>query len=141
MYVIKSFTTCGRTVTQNDTTDNDNNVSTQHPKQLYKSYPSNASRQPRSGQKHNQDTLLPLKPWTDYSDSDAWLDLPFDNDPPFKNGRSNDDADFYYQPSNPFPPDIISNMCQNTPVSPSVISTSDVTVSPSSSESYPECRF
>ena len=102
---------------------------------------SNEQRQPRSSQKHNQDTFLPLKPWTDYSGSDAWFDLPFDNAPPFKNGKINDDADFYDRPSNPSPPDLISNTCQKTPVSPSVISTSDVTVSPSSSESYPECRF
>ena len=111
------------------------------PRVVYKSFPSNTSRQPKPAQNHNQDIFLPLKPWTDCSESDNWLDLVNDNSQPLRNGRTKYDADFYDRPSNPSPPDLISNKCQITPVSPSVCSTSDVTVSPSSSDSYPECRF
>ena len=64
-----------------------------------------------------------------------------DNSQPLGNGGTKYDADCYDKPSVPYPPDLISNKCQITPVSPSVISTSDVTVSPSSSDSYPEYCF
>ena len=86
--------------------------------------------------RHNQDNFLPRTAWTDTSGSDDWLDLA-DNSGP----HTATDSDFYSRPGCPSPPDLISNKCRLPPTSPSVISTSDVTVSPSSSESYPECRF
>lgn len=86
--------------------------------------------------RHNQDNFLPRTAWTDTSGSDDWLDLA-DNSGP----HTATDSDFYSRPGCPSPPDLISNKCRLPPNSPSVISTSDVTVSPSSSESYPECRF
>lgn len=108
--------------------------------------------------RQNQDNFLPRTAWTDTSGSDDWLDLGTDNPGPHT-GRVSEatpttsttpattssskySSDYYERPGCPSPPDLISNKCRvPPPTSPSVISTSDVTVSPSSSESYPECRF
>ena len=101
----------------------------------------------------DQDNFLPRTAWTDTSGSDDWLDLGNDNPAPHSarasdtttattNSSSKYCSDYYERPDCPSPPDLISNKCRAPPpTSPSVISTSDVTVSPSSSESYPECRF
>lgn len=111
-----------------------------------------SARQPRpvvdnSVSRHNQDNFLPRTAWTDTSGSDDWLDLANDNPAPHTAtttaSSSKNSSDYYSRPGCPSPPDLISNKCRvpPPPTSPSVISTSDVTVSPSSSESYPECRF
>ena len=98
-------------------------------------------------QRHNQDNFLPRTAWTDTSGSDDWMDVANDNQSDIKarnqttSKQTNNSSDFYERPVCPSPPDLISNKCRTSPTSPSVISTSDVTVSPSSSESYPECRF
>jgi len=98
-------------------------------------------------QRHNQDNFLPRTAWTDTSGSDDWMDVANDNKSDIKarnqttSKQTNNSSDFYERPVCPSPPDLISNKCRTSPTSPSVISTSDVTVSPSSSESYPECRF
>lgn len=138
-------TKCGKTMVHSKTIDIHNDPSIRRPRPVCKSYQSNTSRQPRpvdnTVQRHNQDNFLPRTAWTDMSGSDDWLDLANDNSPSLKNGRTKYDADFYERPTCPSPPDLISNKCSMTPTSPSVISTSDITVSPSSSESYPECRF
>ena len=99
--------------------------------------------------RNNQDNFLPRTAWTDTSGSDDWLDLANDNTAPHTVtttttcSSSKCDSDYYSRPGCPSPPDLISDKCRRPPppTSPSVISTSDVTVSPSSSESYPECRF
>ena len=95
----------------------------------------------RTIQRQNQDNFLPRTAWTDTSGSDDWLDVANDN----KNDKSGTTHQthpgHYERPACPSPPDLISNKCRTTSASPSNISTSDVTVSPSSSESYPECRF
>ena len=97
--------------------------------------------------RHNQDNFLPRTAWTDTSGSDDWMDVANDNQSDIKarnqttSKQTNSSSDFYERPACPSPPDLISNKCRTSPTSPSVISTSDVTVSPSSSESYPECRF
>ena len=121
-----------------------------------------ARQQPASVsvRRHNQDNFLPRTAWTDTSGSDDWLDLGNDNPAPHSarasetpstttatttattSSSSKYSSDYYERPGCPSPPDLISNKCRvPPPTSPSVISTSDVTVSPSSSESYPECRF
>ena len=115
-------------------------------------------RQPASSvsvRRQNQENFLPRTAWTDTSGSDDWLDLGTDNPGP-QTARASDTtttttttsssskycSDYYERPDCPSPPDLISNKCRAPPpTSPSVISTSDVTVSPSSSDSYPECRF
>ena len=112
--------------------------------------PSTLSRKNSSTiQRQNQDNFLPRTAWTDTSGSDDWLDVANDN----KNDKSGGGTthqnlpntmgnySHYERPVCPSPPDLISNKCRTTSASPSNISTSDVTVSPSSSESYPECRF
>ena len=105
--------------------------------------------------RQNQDNFLPRTAWTDTSGSDDWLDLGPDNLAPHTTRTSDTTttttttsssskycSDYYERPDCPSPPDLISNKCRPPPpTSPSVISTSDVTVSPSSSDSYPECRF
>ena len=91
-------------------------------------------------QRHNQDNFLPRTAWTDTSGSDDWLDVANDNRSDNTKHQTTHN-DFYERPGCPSPPDLISNKCRTSPTSASNISTSDVTVSPSSSESYPECRF
>ena len=91
-------------------------------------------------QRHNQDNFLPRTAWTDTSGSDDWLDVANDNRSD-KTKLETTQGDYYDRPGCPSPPDLISNKCRTSPTSASNVSTSDVTVSPSSSESYPECRF
>ena len=93
-------------------------------------------------QRQNQDNFLPRTAWTDTSGSDDWLDVANDNNSDNTKAAETTHEGFYdSRPVCPSPPDLISNKCRTSPKSPSIISTSDVTVSPSSSESYPECRF
>ena len=110
-----------------------------------KSYPSNTLRKagPVDDNVHeyNQNNFLHKRPRTDVSGSNDWLDQENHNSHSIECGITKYDADFYERPSCPSPPDLISNKCRMVPISPIVISTSDVTVSPSSSESYQECRF
>ena len=112
-----------------------------NPRLVNKSYKSNTSRQSRpvdnKVQRHNQDNFLPRTAWTDVSGSDDWLQ----NDNSQNSETNKYDCDFYERPSCPSPPDLISYKCRRTTTLSSRISTSDITVSPSSSESYPECRF
>ena len=114
-----------------------------NPRLDYKSYQSKTSRHSRpvdnKTQRHNQENFLPHKTWTDVSGSDDWLQN--DNSSRLINSKTKFDADFYERPSCPSPPDLVPNHCRRPTTSPSKMSTSDITVSPSSSESYPECRF
>jgi len=139
-------TKCGKSMVHSKTIDIHANPGLCRPG--FKSYPSNTSRHTRPVDnscltRQNQDNFLPRTAWTDMSGSDDWLDLANDNSTPSKQevcpGRRG--REYQERPTCPSPPDLISNKCSRTPTSPSVISTSDVTVSPSSSESYPECRF
>jgi len=112
-----------------------------NPRLVNKSYQSNTYTQSRpvdnKVQRHNQDNFLPRTAWTDMAGSDDWLQN--DNS---KNLETNKyDCNFFERPSYPSPPDLISNKCRRTTTLSSRISTSDITVSPSSSESYPECQF
>jgi len=129
-------TNCIKRMVDSKTIDLHNN-----PRLVYKSNQSNTSRQSRpvdnKVQRNNQDSFLPRTPWTDVSGSDDWLQ----NENPSRLKNRNYNHDFYEGPSCPTPPDLISYNCSRATTSPSIISTSDVTVSPSSSESFPECRF
>ena len=71
-----------------------------------------------SERRHNQDTFLPRHAWTDVSGSEDWLD----------DSRA----------SCASPPDM---MCTQYSNSVTHTSSSDVTVSPSSSQSYPQSTF
>jgi len=132
-------TNCIKRMVDSKTIDLHNN-----PRLVYKSYQSNTSRQSRpvdnKVQRHNQDNFLPRTAWTDVSGSDDWLHLQNDNTQSLMSSKTKYEDDFY-RPSCPSPPDLISSKCRTTSASPSKMSTSDITVSPSSSESYPECRF
>ena len=131
---------CVKTVVDSKTIDTHNN-----PRLVYKSYQSNTCRQSRlvdnKVQRHNQDNFLPRTAWTDVSGSDDWQNIVNENFPSVKDSKTIYDADLYERPPCPSPPDLISNKCSRGTKSPSIVSTSDVTVSPSSSELYPECRF
>ena len=128
-------TECEERMGNSKTIDLQNN-----PRLVNKSYLSNKYRQSRpvdnKVQRHNQDNFLPRTAWTDVSGSDDWLHLQNDNTQSLMSSKTKFEDDFY-RPSCPSPPDLISR----TTTSPSKMSTSDITVSPSSSESYPECRF
>ena len=131
-------TNCIQRIVDSKTIDLHNN-----PRLDYKSYQSNTSRQSRpvdnKVQRHTQDNCLPHTALSDMSGSDDWHHN--DNSSRLINSKTKFDADFYERPSCPFPPDVVSNQCSRPTTSPSKMSTSDITVSPSSSESYPECRF
>ena len=95
-------------------------------------------------QRQNQDNFLPRTAWTDTSGSDDWLDAANDNTVAGPGTTHSHAPAPAPRPACPSPPDLISGKCRGrgSPASPSTLtSTSDVTVSPSSSESYPECRF
>ena len=135
----------GRTLIQCQSINTQYDPSIQQSSPAYKSYQLNKLRKPQpvdnAVQEYNQDNFLPQKPWTGVSGSNDWLDRENQNSPTLVDGRTKYDAEFYEQPSCPPPPDLISNKCRMVSISPIGISTSDVTVSPSSSESYQECRF
>ena len=135
----------GRTFIQSQFINTHYDPCTLQSRKANKSYPSNTLRKagPVDDNVHeyNQNNFLHKRPRTDVSGSNDWLDQENHNSHSIEDRITKYDADIYEQPTCPSPPDLISNKCRMVPISPSVISTSDVTVSPSSSESYPECRF